>query len=60
MNEYSHGETREPEITCQVDLSPPYLRLNMALSGLVPPEVRTVCELAFGDGVTLIIGAACN
>lgn len=53
--------TDEPwEHTYHYSLCPGYLRFACAMAGLPLPDLRTYCELAFGQGVSLAIHAACH
>lgn len=41
-------------------LSPQFVHFTMGLNGLEPPPMTAVCELAYGQGVSLVIHAAAN
>lgn len=42
------------------ELNPLWLRMAFASSGIVAPEVRTACELGFGQGMSLNLHAAAS
>ena len=44
----------------QSDLNPNHIRLALALASVAPPELKTFCELAYGQGLSLVLHAACN
>lgn len=53
--------TDEPwQHTYHYSLCPGYLRFASAMAGLPQPRMRSYCELAFGQGVSLAIHAACH
>lgn len=48
------------EHTYQYELCPHTLRFAMAVAGVEPVQLKSYCELAYGQGVTIAIHAACN
>ena len=53
--------TDEPwQHTYHYSLCPGYLRFASAMAGLPPPKIQSYCELAFGQGLSLAIHAACH
>ena len=53
--------TDEPwQHTYHYSLCPGYLRFASAMAGLTPPRIENYCELAFGQGISLAIHAACH
>ncbi len=46
--------------TYHYNLCPGYLRFALAMAGCPAPAMKHVCDLAYGQGVSLVLHAACN
>jgi hypothetical protein len=48
------------ETTYHPCLNPHYTRFALRVSGVAVPAIRTCCELAYGQGLSITLHAACN
>ncbi|MCC1482858.1 class I SAM-dependent methyltransferase [Roseibaca sp. Y0-43] len=62
MTDWTDGYRTDIAYTYQYfpDLNPARISLALAAAGLVPPKIKTACEIGFGHGVSVNVHAAAS